>query len=193
MLKYKRLLAWAKLQLSDLRPVTMAASDHEDEGVFEKWSQKYKTQYCFKDDEDMPWWTFWNVTGKSMNTTKGTGQSRILRNVTTSHFNLSDMEKHRHGYEEDDEDDQVLERSTRHTKTQFSKGSQSIDRRKKSVTRPASNQGHCGSCWTFSTAAVVDVVYRKKGRSGFLSKQWSIASLVNMLNFADSKIAELSR
>jgi C1A family cysteine protease len=47
----------------------------------------------------------------------------------------------------------------------FPVGPKSIDWVEKELVGPVENQGACGSCWAFSTAALIEAVFRKKHRN----------------------------
>lgn len=133
--------------------------------------------------------TFWSVTENEEHNKRYEEGMESFEMGLTSHSDLSDeeMQKLRYGYEldeEDDYDEQQLERSKRERKRKFPKGPKSMDWRKKYNLGPAPDQGHCGSCWAFSTAAVVDVVQRRNGRKGFASEQ----QLVDCFTRSDGKL-----
>jgi C1A family cysteine protease len=64
-------------------------------------------------------------------------------------------------------------RTTRAASSQtFPTGPKSIDWRKKGLVGPVENQGSCGSCWAFSSSAVVEAYMRKKSKNkAAVSKQ----------------------
>lgn len=174
--------------------VVFAASKDEDDKIFEEWRTKYKKAYCSKEAEEI---AKANVLeryreNEEHNKRYEEGKESFEMGLT-SHSDLTDeeMEKHRYGYENDDdedehelEDDHELERSKRERKRKFPKGPKSIDWRKRMWLGQAPDQGHCGSCWAFSTAAVVDVVQRRHGRNGFASEQ----QLVDCFTRPDGKL-----
>lgn len=169
--------------------VVLAASKDEDDKIFEEWRAKYKKAYCSSEDEEK---AKMNVLeryreNEEHNKRYEEGKESFEMGLA-SHSDLSDedMEKHRYGYEEDDEDEHELERSKRENerKRKFPKGPKSVDWRKRNWVGPAPDQGHCGSCWAFSAAAVVDVAQRRKGRRGFASEQ----QLVDCFTREDGKL-----
>lgn len=138
----------------------------EERRFFNSWCKKHDKHYRSKDEEEKAIENLMN--NKKMVEEHNEQYKKGLISYELQLFHHSDlseeeMAQHLEGYDNSNGTDVDSERATRATKaSDFPEGPASIDWRDKGIVSPVEDQGHCGSCWAFSTTSMIDTLILKK-------------------------------
>lgn len=168
--------------------VACAASESSDDEFFKSWMKKHDKNYVSKADEDVAKENVLRNKADCDAHNKLYDEGKVSYTLDVwKHSDLSEADQNEflHGHddtpesEDDPEEDDEQTRSTRatrhsHHKKEFKAGPDSIDWREKGLVGSVRDQGHCGSCWSFSVSGVIEAAFRKKNITADVAPQMLI-------------------
>jgi C1A family cysteine protease len=139
----------------------------EDRRFFESWKRQYGKSYESYEEEQR---AMLNVLAEQSEVEEHNRlyeQGRKTYAIgLNEHSDLSEEEFKLHLLGYDEEDDGQSSRLTHHG--HFPPGPDYVNWTAKGLVGPVENQRHCGACWAFSTAGIVNAVQLKKNKNAAL-------------------------
>ena len=155
----------------------------EEKKVFKEWrkmhNKKYKSQSEEREAMDKFMKNFMEI--EEHNKQYQEGKVTYNRKVW-EYSDLSREEKRKLLYGVKLQEDTGRTTRAASTKT-FPTGPKSVDWRKKGLVGPIENQGGCGSCWSYSSSAVVEAMMRKKSKNKAMMSKQQLLDCVGAGNF----------